>query len=254
MKIITEKLNKLDLKGIDNNNYYDLRNLYEAVEPRMTSQDKQELKKLIDVTDNPETISAYLKSKDEDLNEDTEDIYEPSIYENMATEVNKYLQDNEIHPEDVFETSNGFTVEIEGDWKHDHMKTDMLLNSYFNDNNIIATIDIVPIDDDGSDFYTADHVVRVLSLQENLQLKNISESYLTEEKDIKILSLVQQIINLLSQVKSIANNLVIELEDKKDKINANSVNVDILLGLDESGIYDTLEDIAEEYKEGITNE
>ena len=56
MKIITEKLNKLDLKGIDNNNYYDLRNLYEAVEPRMTSQDKQELKKLIDVTDNPETI------------------------------------------------------------------------------------------------------------------------------------------------------------------------------------------------------
>ena len=153
MKIITEKLNKLDLIGIDNNNYHDLRNLYEAVEPRMTPQDKQELRKLIDVTDNPETISAYLKSKDEDLNEDTEDIYEPSIYENMATEVNKYLQDNEIHPEDVFETSNGFTVEIEGDWKHDHMKTDMLLNSYFNDNNIIATIDIVPIDDDGSDFY-----------------------------------------------------------------------------------------------------
>ena len=70
MKIITEKLNKLDLIGIDNNNYHDLRNLYEAVEPRMTSQDKQELKKLIDVTDNPETISAYLKSKDEDLNED----------------------------------------------------------------------------------------------------------------------------------------------------------------------------------------
>ena len=134
------------------------------------------------------------------------------------------------------------------------MKTDMLLNSYFNDNNIIATIDIVPINDDGSDFYTADHVVRVLSLQENLQLKNISESYLTEEKDIKILSLVQQIINLLSQVKSIANNLVIELEDKKDKINANSVNVDILLGLDESGIYDTLEDIIETYKEGIANE
>ena len=58
MKIIRESLNKLDLIGIDNNNYYDLRNLYEAVEPRMTPQDKQELRKLIDVTDNPETISA----------------------------------------------------------------------------------------------------------------------------------------------------------------------------------------------------
>ena len=67
MKIIRESLNKLDLIGIDNNNYYDLRNLYEAVEPRMTPQDKQELRKLIDVTDNPETISAYLKSKDESL-------------------------------------------------------------------------------------------------------------------------------------------------------------------------------------------
>ena len=67
MKIIRESLNKLDLIGIDNNNYYDLRNLYEAVEPRMTPQDKQELRKLIDVTDNPETISAYLSSKDESL-------------------------------------------------------------------------------------------------------------------------------------------------------------------------------------------
>ena len=76
MKIIRESLNKLDLIGIDNNNYYDLRNLYEAVEPRMTPQDKQELRKLIDVTDNPETISAYLKSKDESLNE-SEDLLEP---------------------------------------------------------------------------------------------------------------------------------------------------------------------------------
>ena len=36
MKTIRESLNKLDLIGIDNNNYYDLRNFYEAVEPRMT--------------------------------------------------------------------------------------------------------------------------------------------------------------------------------------------------------------------------
>ena len=75
MKIITEKLNKLDLIGIDNNNYHDLRNLYEAVEPRMTPQDKQELRKLIDVTDNPETISAYLSSKDENLTKTEREFY-----------------------------------------------------------------------------------------------------------------------------------------------------------------------------------
>ena len=67
MKTIKENLNKLDLNGIDSNNYYDLRNLYEAVEHKMTPQDKQELKKLLDVTDDPETISAYLSSKDESL-------------------------------------------------------------------------------------------------------------------------------------------------------------------------------------------
>ena len=67
MKTIRENLNKLDLNGIDSNNYYDLRNLYEAVEHKMTPQDKQELKKLLDVTDDPETISAYLSSKDESL-------------------------------------------------------------------------------------------------------------------------------------------------------------------------------------------
>ena len=59
---------------------------------------------------------------------------------------------------------------------------------------------------------------------------------------------------MLSQVKSKANRLVIELEDKGDKSNANFVNVDILLELEDSNIYDTLEDIAEEYKEGIANE
>ena len=129
MKIIRESLNKLDLIGIDNNNYYDLRNLYEAVEPRMTPQDKQELRKLIDVTDNPETISAYLKSKDESLNE-AEDLLEPEEnfdfekYRAITDKLWEYFHENDFYPEDIYQTSEGFIVDVDGDWYVDDYDDD----------------------------------------------------------------------------------------------------------------------------------
>lgn len=259
MKIIRESLNKLDLIGIDNNNYYDLRNLYEAVEPRMTPQDKQELRKLIDVTDNPETISAYLKSKDESLNE-AEDLLEPEEnsdferYRDITDKLWKYFHENDFHPEDIYQTSEGFIVDIDGDWKHDHIYGNMLLKDFLDANNIKAVIDTVPVGESDDDYYYGHHIVKILSLDEDLQLRNISEGYIVEGTDSGILSLTSELFDLLSQFKSKANRLVIELEDKGDKSNANLVNVDILLELEDSNIYGTLEDIAEEYKEGIANE
>ena len=119
MKSIRENLNKLDLNGIDNNNYHDLRNLYEAVEHRMTPQDKQELKKLLDVTDNPETISAYLSSKDENLNESEESVENySSKYDDLINDLWTYFEDNHFYPEDIYGTEDGFVVDIDGDWKH----------------------------------------------------------------------------------------------------------------------------------------
>ena len=259
MKTIKESLNKLDLIGIDNNNYYDLRNLYEAVEPRMTPQDKQELRKLIDVTDNPETISAYLKSKDESLNE-AEDLLEPEEnfdfekYRTITDKLWKYFHENDFYPEDIYQTSGGFIVDIDGDWKHDHGYGNMLIKDFLNANNIKAIIDTVPVGESDDDSYYGHHVVKILSLDEDLQLQNINEGYIVEETDSVILSLTSELFDLLSQVKSTANRLIIELEDRGDKSNANFVNVDILLELEDSNIYDTLEDIAEEYKEGISNE
>ena len=259
MKIIRESLNKLDLIGIDNNNYYDLRNLYEAVEPRMTPQDKQELRKLIDVTDNPETISAYLKSKDESLNK-AEDLLKPEEnsdferYRDIINKLWKYFHENDFYPEDIYQTSEGFIVDIDGDWKHDHIYGNMLLKDFLDANNIKAVIDTVPVGESDDDYYYGHHIVKILSLDEDLQLRNINEDYIVEGTDSGILSLTSELIELLSQVKSKANRLVIELEDKGDKSNANLVNVDILLELENSNIYNTLEDIVEEYKEGVANE
>ena len=259
MKTIRESLNKLDLIGIDNNNYYDLRNFYEAVEPRMTPQDKQELRKLIDVTDNPETISAYLKSKDESLNE-AEDLLKPEEnsdferYRDIINKLWKYFHENDFYPEDIYQTSGGFIVDIDGDWKHDHGYGNMLIKDFLNANNIKAIIDTVPVGESDDDSYYGHHVVKILSLDEDLQLRNINEDYIVEETDSVILSLTSELFDLLSQIKSTANRLIIELEDRGDKSNANLVNVDILLELQDNNIYGTLEDIAEEYKEGIANE
>ena len=265
MKIIRESLNKLDLIGIDNNNYYDLRNLYEAVEPRMTPQDKQELRKLIDVTDNPETISAYLKSKDESLNESEDLVYsepEETIntdynfekYKDLVDKLWDYFKENDFYPEDIYQTSEGFIVDIDGDWKHDHIYGNMLLKDFLDANNIKAVIDTVPVGESDDDSYYGHHVVKILSLDEDLQLRNISEGYIVEGTDSGVLSLTSELFDLLSQFKSTANRLIIELEDRGDKSNANFVNVDILLELENSNIYNTLEDIVEEYKEGVANE
>lgn len=265
MKIIRESLNKLDLIGIDNNNYYDLRNLYEAVEPRMTPQDKQELRKLIDVTDNPETISAYLKSKDESLNESEDLVYSESEetintdynfekYKDLVDKLWDYFKENDFYPEDIYQTSEGFIVDIDGDWKHDHIYGNMLLKDFLDANNIKAVIDTVPVGESDDDSYYGHHVVKILSLDEDLQLRNINEDYIVEGTDSGILSLTSELFDLLSQIKSTANKLIIELENKGDKSNANLVNVDVLLELEDSNIYDTLQDIMNQYDSGLSEE
>lgn len=73
---IREKLGHLDQQGIDNDHYLDLRNLFEAVSPTMTPEEKEELRKVVNTTNDPDIISAYLngkyKEKDESLQEDLE--------------------------------------------------------------------------------------------------------------------------------------------------------------------------------------
>lgn len=74
---VRQKLGRIDEACLDNGNYLDLRNLFEAVSPNMTPEEKEELRKVVNVTNDPEIISAYLtgkyKQKDENLKEDYTD-------------------------------------------------------------------------------------------------------------------------------------------------------------------------------------
>lgn len=71
---IREKLNRIDHMCIDNDlTFYDLRSMLEAVAPKLSPQDKEEVKKVIQSTDDPETIAAVLAVKSE-TNEDYDDL------------------------------------------------------------------------------------------------------------------------------------------------------------------------------------
>lgn len=59
---LSEMVNKFETSHIDEG-YYDIRNMYEAVNKTMTPQEKQELKNIITATNDPKTVSDFLKSK-----------------------------------------------------------------------------------------------------------------------------------------------------------------------------------------------
>ena len=68
---LKEELNKLDHESYENAHYCsDLVSMYEGIEDRLSSQDKNELRKLINSTNDADTIAAFLaakKSQDEDM-------------------------------------------------------------------------------------------------------------------------------------------------------------------------------------------
>ena len=77
MKLV-EKLNELDLKSIDEGNkFYDLRNLYEST--KLTAQDKADLKNLLNSTDDPDMVNAFLATKEAQKNEMLEEEHDTDV-------------------------------------------------------------------------------------------------------------------------------------------------------------------------------
>lgn len=71
---LREKLDRIDLKCIDEDlRFYDLRSLFEATAPRLSPEDKEEVKKVIQNTDDAETIAAVLMAKAGDKKESLEE-------------------------------------------------------------------------------------------------------------------------------------------------------------------------------------
>ena len=95
---IREQLNRLDKRAFNNDEvFYDLRSIYEGIEHRLSSQEKAELKNLLNTTNDADTVKAYLDSKDPNKkNEDLDDILMESTdnltYDELIELAHKYYK------------------------------------------------------------------------------------------------------------------------------------------------------------------
>lgn len=89
---IREKLGFLDQQGVDNDHYLDLRNLYEAVSPTMTPEEKEELRKVVNATNDPDIISAYLNGKYKEKDESLQEDLESNLFRRLRTSVADFIE------------------------------------------------------------------------------------------------------------------------------------------------------------------
>ena len=99
-----DKLNEIDHRCLDEDlKFYDLRSLFESVAPKLSAEDKEEIKKVIQNTNDAETIAAVLQAKAMDeKNESLEERYDFDLVDNA---IDHFLYDLGREPEvdDVIE-------------------------------------------------------------------------------------------------------------------------------------------------------
>lgn len=88
-------------------------------------------------------------------------------------ELYKYLKSKNMYPEMYVDSDNTLCVSIQwGDWKHDHMYIDSLINNFFFNRGLILNRDTVVTEDDGSDVYSATHYYTVQDVIFSMSMKN----------------------------------------------------------------------------------
>lgn len=88
---VREKLGRLDEQCLDGDKYFDLRNMFEAVSPNMTPEEKEELRKVVNSTNDPDIISAYLTGKYKEKNEDLKEDYQDQLFNKLKQAVLDFL-------------------------------------------------------------------------------------------------------------------------------------------------------------------
>lgn len=89
---VREKLGRLDEQCLDNGRYLDLRNLYEAVSPTMTPEEKEELRKVVNATNDPDIISSYLNGKYKEKDESLQEDFESNLSRKLKWAVGDFLE------------------------------------------------------------------------------------------------------------------------------------------------------------------
>lgn len=153
---IREKLNRIDHKCLDENlRFHDLRSLFEATVPRLSPQDKEEIKKVIQNTDDAETIAAVLQAKAmDDKNESLEEELVDAPQE-VIDELLEILENHGFILDNTFEENPGKTM-IMGDV---HIQV-------INPDSFIEDSDEINVQDELSKYVTQDLIDEIHELDQ----------------------------------------------------------------------------------------
>ena len=153
---IREKLNRIDHKCLDENlRFHDLRSLFEATAPRLSPQDKEEIKKVIQNTDDAETIAAVLQAKAmDDKNESLEEELVDAPQE-VIDELLEILENHGFILDNTFEENPGKTM-IMGDV---HIQV-------INPDSFIEDSDEIDVQDELSKYVTQDLIDEIHELDQ----------------------------------------------------------------------------------------
>ena len=113
-------------------------------------------------------------------------------------------------------------------------------------------VNIVPVeseDEEESDNYFGHHVVKIQSLDENLQFKNLKES-MNEDYSDNIETMTNELYKLILEAQGKADKLSRALRSIGDYQNYNSVLAAVVLTLSDDILLDTLTDILDKYSKG----
>ena len=86
--------------------------------------------------------------------------------ETIFNNITNLLEENHLFVEiGITPIENKFEFEIHrGDWKHDHLRLDLLVQDYLNDNGIRFIKSECVTEEDGSDCYSSIHYYRLLGV------------------------------------------------------------------------------------------
>lgn len=134
-----------------------------------------------------EKLKLYLN---EDLNKKlTEDLFDKP--RDIADSICKYLDSKNFYNYELIDydsypmDTSRITLEVDGDWKHDHLRfKDLVYDWSFDNNKSIYKIDSELVRDDGSDNYASNYFIYVTENEDDLNsLKSMSKLFSEEYED-----------------------------------------------------------------------
>ena len=149
------------------------------------------------------------QDEEEELEESSKNLNSFSKLKALMYTLMKYLDENNISYrdvsfEDVYDIWGKIFVTIDGDWKHDHLYADYMIEEWFNKNNVkFIEGGTQVLDDTGSDWYKGKHEYRIILSSVDYDLIEDAYKDSVEYKDSLKESLLQEIhdghMYLLSQ-------------------------------------------------------